>query len=125
MRSKKLLVILFALIILFAGYLGFVKLFSRGDTVPNQQFTSKEFVGDQKCQGCHLKEHEAWKTSDHYKAMLPPSESTVFGNFNNAVYSADGVTSRFFKQGSDFIINTEGPDGKNHDYKVLYTFGHY
>jgi len=84
-----------------------------------------KYVGDEQCKSCHYKEWSDWKISDHYKAMLPASDSTVKGNFNNAVYTADGVTSRFFKKGSEFYINTQGPDGRNHDFKIAYTFGHY
>ncbi|HRI61496.1 MAG TPA: tetratricopeptide repeat protein [Saprospiraceae bacterium] len=66
-----------------------------------------------------------WKKSDHYLAMQPAQDSTVLGDFNNATFVADGVTSRFFKKEGKFYINTEGDDGKNHDYEVLYAFGYY
>lgn len=82
------------------------------------------YVGDRKCQSCHAKEYAAWLGSDHYKAMLPANDTTVLGNFNNVSFTADGVTSRFFRKDGRYFINTEGPDGKNHDYEVLYTFGH-
>ena len=38
---------------------------------------------------------------------------------------ADGVTSRFFKRDGKYFINTQGEDGKNHDYEVRYTFGYF
>jgi Tfp pilus assembly protein PilF len=56
--------------------------------------------------------------------MLPPNDSTVKGDFNNVSFTADGVSSRFFKKGSRFFINTEGDDGKNHDFEVKYIFGY-
>jgi len=56
-------------------------------------------------------------------AMLLPDDSTVKGDFNNSTFTADGITSKFFKRDGKFIINTEGDDGKNHDYEVKYTFG--
>ncbi len=87
-------------------------------------FTAKDgFVGDVACGNCHQKEFADWKTSDHYWAMLPPNDSTVIGNFNNVTYTADGVTSHFFKRQEKFFVNTQGPDGKNHDYEIKYTFG--
>ncbi|MBK9730752.1 MAG: tetratricopeptide repeat protein [Chitinophagaceae bacterium] len=55
--------------------------------------------------------------------MLLANDSTVYGNFNNAVLSADGVTSRFFKKDGKFFINTQGEDGKYYDYEVKYVFG--
>jgi tetratricopeptide (TPR) repeat protein len=82
------------------------------------------FVGDHKCQSCHSKEHALWQQSDHFKAMMPANDTTVVGDFNGASFSGDGVTSRFFRKDGKFFINTEGPDGKNHDYEVLYTFGY-
>jgi hypothetical protein len=86
--------------------------------------TENKFVGDQQCQSCHTKEYALWQQSDHYKAMMPANDTTVLGDFNNTVITADGITSRFFKRDGKYIINTEGPDGQLHDYEVLYTFGH-
>ncbi len=81
------------------------------------------FVGDQKCQSCHAKEYSLWQQSDHFKAMEPANDSTVIGDFNNASITADGVSSKFFRKDGKYFINTQGPDGLNHDYEVLYTFG--
>lgn len=86
--------------------------------------SSNAFVGDKTCQSCHKKEYDLYMQSDHVKAMMPASDSTVLGNFNNISYTADGVTSTFFKKNGKFFIQTQGPDGKNHDYEVLYTFGY-
>jgi len=36
--------------------------------------------------------------SDHYMSMLPANDSTVKGDFNNVTFTADGVTSKFFKK---------------------------
>ena len=87
--------------------------------------TANEFVGDQACISCHKKEHEEWKLSDHFKAMEIANDSTVLGNFNNVVYTADGITSKFFKKGGKFFINTQGEDGLYHDYEIKYTFGYF
>ena len=82
------------------------------------------YVGDESCKKCHITEHHQWKQSDHYMSMLPANDSTVLGDFNNISFTADGVTSRFFKKGNKFFINTEGDDGKNHDFEVKYIFGY-
>lgn len=84
---------------------------------------SVAYVGDQSCKKCHATEFKEWKKSDHYMSMLPPNDSTVVGDFNNVTFTADGITSRFFKKGSKFYINTEGDDGVNHDFEVKYIFG--
>ena len=80
------------------------------------------FVGSSTCQSCHTKEFSDWKKSDHSLAMQHAHDSTVLGNFNT-VFVADGVTTRFYKKEGKFYINTQGDDGKNHDYEVLYVFG--
>ncbi len=87
--------------------------------------TPDAFVGSSTCQSCHAKEFKDWQKSDHFRAMEGPNDSTVLGDFNNASFTADGVTNRFYKKDGKFIINTQGEDGKNHDYEVVYTFGFY
>ena len=57
--------------------------------------------------------------------MQVANDSTVEGDFKNTSYTADGVTSHFFKKGDKYFINTQGPDGNNHDYEIKYTFGYY
>ena len=83
----------------------------------------KVYVGDKSCVACHAAEHKDWEESHHYKSMLRPTDSTVKGDFNNVTHTGNGVTSRFFKKGKKFYINTQGSDGKNHDFEVQYTFG--
>lgn len=83
------------------------------------------FTGAESCKSCHGNQYNDWLKSDHFRAMQEPADSTVLGDFNNAVFTADGVTSRFFKKDGRFFINTQGEDGINHDYEVAYTFGHY
>jgi len=83
------------------------------------------FVGSSNCQSCHTKEFSDWKKSDHYLAMQHAYDSTVLGDFNNATYVADGVTNNFFKKDGKFYINTQGDDGLNHDYEVVYVFGYF
>lgn len=84
-----------------------------------------QFAGSQACESCHQKEYSDWLGSDHYRAMQHAADSTVLGNFNNTTYTADGVTSRFFRKDGKFFINTQGDDGRNHDYEVRYTFGYF
>lgn len=90
----------------------------------NNQNTVNKFVGDQSCKSCHASQYKDWLSSDHFKAMQPANDSTVEGDFNNTSYTADGVTSRFFKKGDKYFINTQGDDNKYHDYEVKYTFGY-
>lgn len=94
-----------------------------GVFISDQQIPDSHFLGDQKCKECHKSEFKDWHGSDHDKAMMKADSISVSANFNNATFVSQGVTSRFFKKGTDFYVNTEGPDGKNHDYKIIYTFG--
>jgi len=55
--------------------------------------------------------------------MQTVSDSSILGNFNNITFKSQGVTSHFFKNGDDYVVNTEGPDGNYYDYKIEYTFG--
>lgn len=91
----------------------------------NSSLQTNAYVGDKVCINCHQKEHDDWKISDHFKAMQPANDTTVLGNFNNQTYTADGITSRFYKKDGKFYINTQGEDGKSHDYEIKYTFGYY
>jgi len=83
------------------------------------------FIGSDKCAECHKPEYEDWIGSNHQLAMQLPTDKTVLGDFNNTKYTIYGVTSKFFKKDSVFYVNTEGPDGKHHDFEVKYTFGVY
>lgn len=82
-----------------------------------------EFLGDQKCKECHIEEYKKWQGSHHDKAMQKADCISVLGDFDNVIFKSQGVTSRFYKNNRDFYVNTEGRDGKNHDFKILYTFG--
>ena len=93
------------------------------DAVTSPQIGLNEFTGDQSCKSCHSNEYNEWLQSHHFRAMQAAIDSTVEGNFSNSIFSADGVTSRFFKKDGKFFINTQGEDGSNHDYEVKYTFG--
>lgn len=81
------------------------------------------FVGRQSCKVCHEYEDRRYEGSDHDLAMDLATEETVLGDFNDAVHERHGVTSRFFRKDGGFFVNTEGPDGELHDYKVEYVFG--
>ena len=83
------------------------------------------YVGSDACAECHAKESAAWAKSQHKAAMELPSASTMLGNFDDASYTKDGVTSRYTRRGDDWFVRTDGPDGKLTDYRVEYTFGVY
>ena len=49
------------------------------------------FVGSAKCAGCHPTEADAFRGSDHARAMQPATEQTVLANFDQARVTHRGV----------------------------------
>ncbi|WP_044204493.1 tetratricopeptide repeat protein [Flammeovirga sp. OC4] len=89
----------------------------------NLQYPDSIFVGTETCRSCHEDEYHKWKGSDHDNSMKLATDETVLGDFNNVTFKGNNVISKFFKKGDKFYVNTQGPDGENHDYEVKYTFG--
>lgn len=83
------------------------------------------YVGGETCAACHQREAELWKGSGHDLAMQSADRTTVLGNFNNATFRKDGVTSTFFTRDGRLFVHTDGPDGQLHEYRIAYTFGIY
>jgi Cytochrome c554 and c-prime len=80
------------------------------------------YVGAEQCSQCHAKEAELWRRSDHALAMQKMGEGSVLGDFRDARFSKDGVTSVFSAKGK-YAVRTDGPDGKPRDFELAYTFG--
>jgi len=105
--------------------LGFVLLLCLGlqaaEVFAQNQHTG--FVGTQACANCHEKEAELWRGSDHAHAMLEATDQSVLAPFAGETFEKDGVTTKFFRRDGKFFVNTDGPDGKQADFEVSYTFG--
>ena len=72
------------------------------------------YVTSQTCATCHPTQAAAWRDSQHARAMAEATEQTVLGKFN---------TSTFFKRDGAFYVRTDGPDGRQADFPIAYTFG--
>jgi tetratricopeptide (TPR) repeat protein len=48
---------------------------------------------------------------------------TVLGDFSNQTLEHHGSTSRMFRRGEKYLIETEGPDGKVAEFEIKYVFG--
>ncbi len=83
------------------------------------------FVGSRVCAECHKAEYQLWLGSHHDLAMREAAADTVLGDFDGAVFSYEDVESEFYKKDKKYIVRTDGPDGKLHDYEIKYTFGVY
>ena len=82
-----------------------------------------DYLGAQACADCHQKEKGLWENSHHDRAMLPATEETVAGDFNNTSFTYAGTKTTFSRRDGRFIVRTDGPDGQLHDYEIQYTFG--
>ena len=87
------------------------------------EVVTSSFVGRDSCASCHQPQAESFKGSHHDKAMAIATAESVLADFKNQTLEHFGVTSKMFRDGERFMINTEGPDGQMHDYEVKYTFG--
>lgn len=83
------------------------------------------FAGSESCKDCHATEYENWQGSHHDLAMQLPTEQTVLGDFNDASFSDGVTTTRFLRSDDQFIVRTDGEDGKLADFPVAYVFGVY
>ncbi len=88
-----------------------------------KQIPDRDFLGDNNCKECHKDQFKDWQGSHHDKAMQIADSISVLAGFKGEKFTSQGITSYFYKKDTDFYVNTEGPDGKYHDYKVIYTFG--
>ena len=93
-------------------------IFTNTDSIPN-----KHYVGSKKCKECHPNQFKDWEGSHHDKSMQKANRLSIIAPFDGEVYKSQGVTSTFFNREGKFYVNTEGRDGKNHDFEILYTFG--
>jgi len=83
------------------------------------------YVGRSACVACHATEDSLWRGSHHAVAMEVADSASVLGDFDDAAYTYNGLTSRFFKRDGRFWVTTESADGALTDYPVSYTFGVY
>ncbi len=55
--------------------------------------------------------------------MQLASDKTVLADFNDSEFTYFGVTSRFFREGTEYRVNTDNADGELQNFRVAYTFG--
>ena len=85
--------------------------------------THATFVGRDQCTECHADAYESWLGSNHDDAMDFANEDTVVGDFNDAEFEYNGITSRFYRKDDKYFVHTEGLGGEMTEFEVLYTFG--
>ncbi|TPV58350.1 hypothetical protein FJ444_09925 [Aestuariibacter sp. GS-14] len=83
------------------------------------------YVGAQACISCHKSQGDAWSRSDHFQSMQPATPDYVLGDFSDFHFTAGKRTTRFYKQGEHYLIETLNEKGKAQSYPVQYVFGYY
>ena len=86
------------------------------------------YVSSKNCEICHKKIYQTWNSTLHRRKILPADETTVVGDFyrrNTFTVERDGkkYTSKMFKKGKEFFIETTGADGQLHTYKAEWVIG--
>jgi len=89
----------------------------------NILYRLNDHVGAETCAECHQEAHGKLKESHHYHAMELPSEQTVRADFNNSIFENYGVTTKFFRDGEKYLVETENQEGEMEVFEVAYTFG--
>lgn len=87
------------------------------------QDTLVEFTGNTSCSECHQKEFNDWKGSHHDKSMMVANDSTVLGNFDNAVLKRKDQKHKLYRKNDGFYALTDSENGEMKEYKIEYTFG--
>ena len=83
------------------------------------------FLGNSACAGCHESQVNDWTGSHHDLAMQEATAETVLGDFDNAKFIYEGVTTTFFEKEGKYWVNTDNEKGELADYPVEYVFGVY
>ena len=86
-------------------------------------FKLEEYVGADSCAECHQESHQNWQDSHHFHAMELPNEKTVRADFNNTKFENFGVTTKFFRDGDKYLVETENQNGDMETFEIAYTFG--
>lgn len=86
--------------------------------------TEPQFVGGNNCKECHEGEFTLWQDSHHAHAMAHANDSTVLGDFNNATFTENGITHKFYKRDQKFFVFTQDENGEMKEYEVTHTFGY-
>ena len=81
------------------------------------------YVGRDSCVECHAEAVAKWEGSHHFHAMELPNDQTVRADFNGTTFTHHNITSRFFRKGDRFLVETENQEGEQETFPVKYTFG--
>lgn len=81
------------------------------------------YTGTGKCQVCHPKEYDSYKSSDHYHAMDTALPRSVKGDFNNSTFVYFGDTTFFYQQDGRYYVRTTDSLRRKTEFQISFTFG--
>ena len=79
------------------------------------------FVGNNACASCHEAQVQDWTDSHHDLAMQEVNEKTVLGNFDDATFVYEGVTTTFFRKGDEYWVKTDNENAENYRTTASHT----
>ncbi|MGE0386155.1 MAG: tetratricopeptide repeat protein [Gammaproteobacteria bacterium] len=81
------------------------------------------YVGSARCAGCHAAEAQRWAGSHHARAMMAAQAGSVLGRFDGETLGEGAAAMRMFQRDGRYFVHAAGPDGRQRDHAVPYTFG--
>ena len=82
------------------------------------------YRGAESCRPCHAKEYAEWVDSAHAKSTRPATAETLPKEIVEGGSIAHGPgSSRFYREGDTFFIETMGPDGERASYPITHVVG--
>lgn len=75
------------------------------------------------CVLCHQNQYATWHQTYHRTMTQPASPTAVLGDFEDASYTYQGITSRFNRTAEGYTITTLGGDGRPTTYRIAFTVG--
>ena len=87
-KRPMILVLITITFFVFSGTMILQRCKPKDKEISSLRTGNNEFIGDQACKSCHVKQYDDWLRSDHFMAMQPPNDSTVKGDFNTLAAAA-------------------------------------
>ena len=82
------------------------------------------YRGSESCRPCHPGAFQAWRGSDHDRAMMPVNEpDAILGDFSDVRAEFGNVKVRFFRDDGVYRMTIAEADGTERTVDVLHAFG--
>ncbi|KFE72159.1 cytochrome c3 family protein [Hyalangium minutum] len=81
------------------------------------------YSGSASCRPCHPDHYESWRRTFHRTMTQEATSEAVQGDFSGVSFTYAGVTSRFFRDGERYVIETLDGEGRLRRQEVARTVG--